>query len=62
MSPRLAISAAISILMMAAFALFSTSPAEEPFGGGTGQETVAAQAGTLGSSLVPDLSIGALRR
>jgi hypothetical protein len=32
MSPRLAISIAISVLMMAAFVLSSTRPAEQPFG------------------------------
>jgi hypothetical protein len=33
MSPRLAISAAISIMLMASFVLSATRPADEPFGG-----------------------------
>jgi hypothetical protein len=42
MSPRLAISAAISVLMMAGFALYSTAPEPEPFGPDAAQSEVRA--------------------
>ena len=42
MSPRLAISAAISVMLMAAFALSATHPAAQPFGGGAGDGAIRA--------------------
>jgi hypothetical protein len=54
MSPRLAISAAISILVMAGFALSSSAPAPEPFGADAAQsETHAATLAPADSGMAP---------